>query len=99
MPTTVHLWSGFKLMVMAGFEPTTRMISPNLSLGSNLRFGLLNNFKLLRIGIYSITSPLLYKPGDILITFPGSAASMASCIVLYGPFSGSNHHKLINKGI
>lgn len=51
------------------------MISPNLSLGSNLSPGL------------SMTILDVYNPEAILIIVFGSALSIASCIDLIGPFS------------
>jgi len=57
-------------MVIPGLVATTIMISPSFSLGSSLRFGLL------------MTKLSEYKPGAIFITPPGSAASIASWIVL-----------------
>ena len=54
---------------------TATMISPNLSLGSNLSPGL------------SMTILDVYNPEAILIIVFGSALSIASCIDLIGPFS------------
>jgi hypothetical protein len=62
---------------MAGFVETTKIISPNFSLGSILIPGFL------------ITILSEYNPGATLIIDPGFALSTASCIDLNGPNSAS----------
>lgn len=74
-PTIVHLSSFYKSIIMAGPYATTIIISPTFSLGSNLRPFLL------MIRFWE------YNPGAIFIIPPGSDASIASYIVLYGPDS------------
>jgi len=61
--------------MMAGPEDTTTMISPTFSLGSKRR------------PILLMTMFWEYKPGAILMIPPGSAALMASYMVLNGPDS------------
>ena len=81
-PTIVHLSSFYKSIIIAGPYATTIIISPTFSLGSNLRPFLLI------IRFYE------YNPGAIFIIPPGSEASIASYIVLYGPDSLSTFIKI-----
>ena len=77
-----HLSFFLRSMVIAGLELTTKMISPNFSLGSIDKPGLL------------MTILSEYSPGAIIMILLGSAALMASYIDLYGPLSLSIIHHL-----